>query len=166
MEEAYKDWMTIRRVGRWAFLLVPAHPGSPGQRAVKRLLLLLLSLNQHSSLRTAHMYVCIIVHHCRTQHSTDHHHHNHFTALFLGPPGWAGARRELLDSMVQRKTNRGRSTDHPAGRHSIRTNHCPPPLSPHFLQAGCPSCCPINSVKALKATTQHRPVLIILPLIL
>ena len=29
--------------------------------------------------------------------STPSPHHNHFTALFLGPPGWAGARRELLD---------------------------------------------------------------------
>jgi len=28
-----------------------------------------------------------------------------------------------------------------------------PPIS--FLQAGCPSCCPTNSVKALKATTKH-----------
>jgi len=36
---------------------------------------------------------------------------------------------------------RGRHTDHPAGRHSIRTNQCPPPPSPHtFLRAGCPSC--------------------------
>jgi len=33
--------MKIRMVGGWMFLLVPAHPGSPGQRAVKRLLLLL-----------------------------------------------------------------------------------------------------------------------------
>jgi len=74
-----------------------------------------------------------------------------FTALFLGPPGWAGARRELLDFMVHRKINRGRHTDHLAGRHSIRTNQCPPPPS-HFLQAGCPSCRPTNSVKALKAT--------------
>jgi len=34
---------------------------------------------------------------------------------------------------------------------SLQTdNHAStPPLS--FLQAGCPSCCPINSVKALKA---------------
>jgi len=30
-----------------------------------------------------------------------HHHHNdRFTALFPGPPGWASARRELLDFMV------------------------------------------------------------------
>jgi len=34
--------MMIRMVGGWMFLLVPAHPGSPRQRAVKRLLLLLL----------------------------------------------------------------------------------------------------------------------------
>jgi len=29
--------------------------------------------------------------------------HNRFTALFWGPPGWAGARRELLDFMVQER---------------------------------------------------------------
>ena len=81
----------------------------------------------------------------------NHHDHNRFTALFPGPPRWASARRELLDFMVQGKINRGRHTDHPAGRHSIRTNQCPPPPFPHFLQAGCPSCCPTNSVKALKA---------------
>jgi len=44
-----------------------------------------------------------------------HHHHNHFTALFPGPPGWAGARRELLDFMAQGKISRGRHTDHPPG---------------------------------------------------
>jgi len=42
MEEADKDWMMIRMVGGWVFLLVLAHLGSPGQRAVKQLLLLLL----------------------------------------------------------------------------------------------------------------------------
>jgi len=42
------------------------------------------------------------------------------------------------------------ATDHPAGCHSIRTNQCSPPPSPIFLQAGCPSCRPTNSVKALK----------------
>jgi len=56
-----------------------------------------------------------------------------FTALFLGPSGWAGARRELIDFMVQLNINRGRHTDHPAGRHSIRTNQCPSPPSPHFF---------------------------------
>jgi len=56
-------------------------------------------------------------------------HHNRFTALFPGPPRWADARRELLDFMVQGKINRGRHSDHPAGRHSIRSNQCPPPPS-------------------------------------
>ena len=69
----------------------------------------------------------------------------------MGLPRWASARRELLDFMMQGKINRGRHTDHPAGRHSIRTNQCPPPPSPHFLQARCNSCRPTNSVKALKA---------------
>jgi len=36
-------------------------------------------------------------HHCRR---TYHYTHNHFTALFPGPPGSASARRELLDFMV------------------------------------------------------------------
>jgi len=77
-------------------------------------------------------------------------HQDRFTALFPGPPGWAGARREFLDFMVQGKIDRGRHTDHPAGRHSIRTNQCPPPPSLIFLQARCPSCRPTSSVKALK----------------
>jgi len=81
-----------------------------------------------------------------------HHHHNHFTTLFLGPSGSAGARRELLDFMVQGKIKRGRHTNHPAGHHSIRTNQCLPPPYPHLLQARCPSCHPTNSVKALQAT--------------
>jgi len=48
-----------------------------------------------------------------------------------------GARRELLDfiGLVQGKINRGRHTDHPAGRHSIRTKQCqcPPPPSSWVL---------------------------------
>jgi len=54
-------------------------------------------------------------------------------AVFPGPPGWASARRELLEFKAQEKINRGRHTDHPAGRHSIRTNQCPPPPSPHIF---------------------------------
>jgi len=38
-------------------------------------------------------------------------HHNRFTALFLGPPGWAGARRKLLlDFMVIGRITRGTQT--------------------------------------------------------
>jgi len=39
-------------------------------------------------------------------------HHNHFTALFPGAPGWASARRGLLDFMAQGKINRGRHTNY------------------------------------------------------
>jgi len=61
-------------------------------------------------------------------------HHNHFMTLFPGPPGWAGAKRELLDFMMQGKTNRGRHTNHLPGRHSNRTKQCPPPPSPNFFR--------------------------------
>jgi len=40
-EKAHKNWMMIWMVCGWVFLLVLAHPGSLGQRAVKQLLLLL-----------------------------------------------------------------------------------------------------------------------------
>jgi len=53
--------------------------------------------------------------------------------FFWDHPGWASANRELLDFTVQGKINRGRHTDHPAGRHSIRTNQCLPPHSPPFF---------------------------------
>jgi len=69
MEEVDKDWMTIRMVGGWMFLVVPAHQGSPGQRAIKRLLLLHCSCvvvlmqfysNKVTNLRhlTAHSTTC------------------------------------------------------------------------------------------------------------
>jgi len=85
-------------------------------------------------------------------------HHNRFTALFPGPPGWAGARRELLDFMVQGEINRGRHTDHPAGHHSIRTNQCPSPPSPLIfdrpdaLPATQPTAPKHYSIKWMKAT--------------
>ena len=57
--------------------------------------------------------------------SPSHTHHKRFSALFPGPSGWAGARRELLDFMVQgNNRRRHRHTDHPTGHHSIRTNQC------------------------------------------
>jgi len=75
-----------------------------------------------------------------------------FYSLFPGPPGWAGARRELLDFMVHGKINRRRHTDHPDGRHSIQTsNQCPPPPSPIFFTGWMPVLPP--SVKAPKAAS-------------
>ena len=57
----------------------------------------------------------------------------------------------LLDFMVQRNINRGRHTDHPDGRHSIRTsNQCPPPPSPHIFYR--PDALPA----AQPTTSKHR----------
>ena len=73
-------------------------------------------------------------------------------ALVPGPPGWAGARRELLDFMVQGETNRGRHTDHPAGRHSMRTKQCPPPPFPTFFTGRMPFLPPNQQCQSTKAT--------------
>jgi len=72
--------------------------------------------------------------------------------FFRDHPGEPVPEEKLLGFTVQGEIYRGRHTDHPAGRHSIWTNQCPHPPYP-FLQAGCPSCHPTNSVKALKATS-------------
>jgi len=60
--------------------------------------------------------------------------HNCFTALFTGPPGWAGARRMfLLDFMVLGRITRGRHADNSGGRHWIRTNQQSTSINPPFL---------------------------------
>jgi len=57
-----------------------------------------------------------------------------------------------LDFYGAGEDNGSRGTDSLGGRHSNRTNSAPTPTTPHgFLQAGCPSCHPTNSIKALKA---------------
>ena len=100
---------------------------------------LLLVFALHRRLRTQTLHTQ--THNNRRSTNTAHcytHTHNRFTALFPGPSGWAGARRELLDFMVQGNINTGRHTDHPAGRHSIRTNQCPSPPSPIFFTGRMP----------------------------
>jgi len=53
--------------------------------------------------------------------------------------------------MEQGEDNGGRGTDSPGGRHHNRTNGASTRPPQGFLQAGCPSCRPTNSVKELKA---------------
>jgi len=79
--------------------------------------------------------------------------HNRFTALFPVPPGWAGARKDLLGFMVQAILTKA---DTPTMRldatpSRLTSAHLHHPL--YFLQAGCPSCRLTNSVKAPKATS-------------
>ena len=84
------------------------------------------------------------------------HTHAHTTVLrpfFRDHPGEPVPEENLWTLWCKGRLT-GRHTERPAGRHSIRTNQCPLPPSRHFfLQAGCPSCHPTNSVKALKATS-------------
>ena len=85
----------------------------------------------------------------------DTHTHNHLTALFPGLPGWAGTRKVKtnLDFTEARDSEwQWHQLGHMQVCTSLQTdNHTStPPLC--FLQAGCPSCRPTNSVKALQAT--------------
>ena len=52
---------------------------------------------------------------------------------FSGTTRVSRCQRELLDFVVQGEINGGRHTDHPAERHSIRTNQCLPPPSPDIF---------------------------------
>jgi len=63
MEEADKDWMMIMMVGGWVFLLVPAHLGSPGQRAIKQLLLLCISVSGVQQISDLHSKFALRPHH-------------------------------------------------------------------------------------------------------
>ena len=62
-------------------------------------------------------------------------------ALFPGAPRWAGARRELLTLWCKGRLTEADTPTMRLGRHSIRTNQCPPPPSPHFFTGRCiPTC--------------------------
>jgi len=66
--------------------------------------------------------------------------HNHFMALFPGPPRSAGARRNLLlGFMVQGKITEADTLTIRLGTTPSRLISNSPPSSPHFY-AGCPSC--------------------------
>ena len=82
------------------------------------------------------------------------HTHTRLTALCPGLPRWAGTRK----AKTKPDFTEARDSEwqwHPLGHMHVCTsiqadNHASTP-SLSFLQAGCPSCCPTNSVKALKA---------------
>ena len=83
------------------------------------------------------------------------HTHTHLTALFPGLLGWAGTRKvKPTWILLMQETVSGSGISWAICKSEPRSRHhaSNPPLS--FLQAGCPSCRPNNSVKALKAITQ------------
>ena len=112
--------------------LVPAHPGSPGKRAVKR------------------VCVCVCLGLPRVGQYQKGNTNLDFTEA--GDSEWQWHQLGHMQVCTSLQTDNHAST---------------PPLS--FLQAGCPSCRPTNSVKALKAdrgplngcvclTTFSRPI--------
>ena len=81
-----------------------------------------------------------------------HHHHNRFMDLFQNHPGEPVPEENLWTlwckgRLTEADTPTIRLGDTPSGLTSANLHH-----PPFFLQAGCPSCRPTNSVKALKAT--------------
>jgi len=88
------------------------------------------------------------------------HTYTHLTALCPGLPGWVGTRKvKPIWILLKQETVSGSGiswTICKSAPHSTTPDRqpCQQPTT-QFLQAGCPSCCPTNSVKALKATVHQ-----------
>jgi len=76
-------------------------------------------------------------------------------ALFQGLSGWAGTRKVKPIWVLLKQELQWHQLGHMQVCTSLQTdNHTS--TQPLFLQAGCPSCHPTNSVKALKAKYSHK----------
>ena len=82
------------------------------------------------------------------------HTHIRLTALCPGLPRWASSRKvKPIWILLKQETVSGSGISWAVCKSAPRSRQTTTP-APHysvFLQAGCPSCCPTNSVKALKA---------------
>ena len=82
------------------------------------------------------------------------HTHTRLTALFPGLPVWAGTRKvKPIWILLKQETVSGNGISWAICKSAPRSRQITTPAPHHsvFLQAGCPSCHPANSVKALKA---------------
>jgi len=81
--------------------------------------------------------------------------HTHLTALCPGLPGWAGTRKvRPIWILLKQETVGGSGINWAICKSAPRSRQTTTPAPHHclfFLQAGCPSCRPTNSVKALFA---------------
>ena len=84
------------------------------------------------------------------------HTHTRLTARCPGLPGWASTRKvKPTWILLKQETVSGNGISWAICKSAPHSRQITM-LAPHhsvFLQAGCPSCCPTNSVKALKAVT-------------
>ena len=91
--------------------------------------------------------------HTRTHART--HTHTRLTALCPGLPRWAGSRKvKPIWILLKQETVSGSGISWAICKSAPRSRQITMQVPHHsvFLQAGCPSCHPTNSVKALKAT--------------
>ena len=83
------------------------------------------------------------------------HTHTRSTALFPGLPSWAATRKvKPIWILLKQETVNGSGISWAICKSAPRSRQITTPAPHHsvFLQAGCPSCRPTNSVKALKAS--------------
>ena len=84
------------------------------------------------------------------------HTHTRLTALCPGLPGWAGTKKvNPIWILLKEETVSGSGISWAICKSALSSRQITMP-APHrsvFLQAGCPSGCPTNSVKALKGLT-------------
>jgi len=111
----------------WANGRVPPSCAPSGRFAIGARVSL---LRQHSA---AH-----IGNRCMTAQRT-HTHTRPFYGPFSGTTRVSRCQKKSSSGLYSaREDNRGRHTDHPAGRHSIRTNQHSPPSSPPFFTGRMP----------------------------
>ena len=97
---------------------------------------------------------CLYLFNVITFHNTRHTHTHPFNGLFLGPPGWAGTRKvKPIWTLLKHETVIGSGISWAICKSASRSRQISMPV-PH--QAGCPSCRPTNSVKALKAQNTQQ----------
>ena len=90
--------------------------------------------------------------------------HTRLTALFPRLPRWAGTIKvKPIWILLKQETVSGSGIIWTICKSAPRSRQITTPAPHHssFLQAGCPSCRPTNSVKALKASlwNQHSPII-------
>ena len=88
-----------------------------------------------------------------TSCTTNYYYYTHLTALCPGLPRWASTRKvQPIWILLKQETVSGSGISWTICKSAPRSRQITTPATHHsdFLQAGCPSCCPTNSIKALK----------------
>jgi len=101
--------------------------------------------------------VCVCVQ-VDTHARTHTHTHARLTALCLGLPGWAGSKKvKPVWILLKQETVSGSGIRWAICKSAPCSRQITMPAAHHssFLQAGCPSCRPTNSVKVLEAVSRY-----------